>query len=106
VNRGGQPPDSKGTTVRVPHVRELTSKERLLLERLLLHGTAESRGYIEQFPEVTVASRCGCGCPTVDLAVGGRVASLRSPSVILSEARCRRKCLRGRYPSSYMAEKD
>ncbi len=72
--------------LRVPDARERTSKERLLLERLLLHGTAESGPYVEQFPRVTVASRCGCGCPTIDLAVEGRVASLGSPTVILSEA--------------------
>jgi len=71
---------------RVPNIRELTSRERSLIERLLLHGTPASRSYIEQLPRVTVTSRCGCGCPTVDLAVGGRVASLGSPTVILSEA--------------------
>jgi hypothetical protein len=76
----------KDSTLRVPDARDLTSKERLLLQRLLLHGTEKSKPYIEQFPRVTVASRCGCGCPTVDLAVGGRVASLGSPTVILAEA--------------------
>jgi hypothetical protein len=74
------------STLRVPDPRELTSNERLLLERLLSHGTAESGPYIEQVPRVAVASRCGCGCPTIDLAVGGRVASLGSPTAILSEA--------------------
>jgi hypothetical protein len=74
------------TTLRVPDARELTSKERLLLERLLLHGTPESRSYIVQFPSVTVNSRCGCGCPTLDFAVGQRTAAPGSPSVILSEA--------------------
>ncbi len=75
--------DSK---LRVPEARQLTIKERLLLERLLLHGTADSASYAEQVSLVTVASRCGCGCPTVDLAVDGRVTSLDSPTVILSEA--------------------
>jgi len=58
----------------------------MLLERLLAHGTPESRKYADQLPTVTVASRCGCGCPTIDLAVGGHAASLKSPTVILSEA--------------------
>ena len=70
----------------VPDARELTPKERSLLERLLFHGTAESQPYIEQLPRVAVASRCGCGCPTIDLAVGGRAASLGSSTTILSEA--------------------
>lgn len=39
-----------------------------------------------QLPLVSVASRCGCGCPTINLAVDGKVASHRSPSLILSEA--------------------
>lgn len=72
--------------MRVPDLRQLTSKEQELLERLLLQGTAESKGYVEQAPRVTVAARCGCGCPSVDLAVGGREASHSSPTVILSEA--------------------
>ena len=72
--------------MRVPDARELSEKERVLLEQLLLHGTAESKAYVEQLSYVTVASRCGCGCPTIDLAVGGRFVSLASPTVILSEA--------------------
>ena len=67
--------------------RSLTEKERTLLrKRLLTNGTPESRDYAGQLPVITVASRCGCGCPTIDLAVDGRAASLRSPTVILSEA--------------------
>jgi hypothetical protein len=72
--------------MRVPDARELSEKERALLEQLILHGTAESKSYVEQLPHVTVASRCGCGCPTIDLAVTGRVASPGSPSAILGEA--------------------
>lgn len=72
--------------MRVPDARQLTPKERSLLERLLSHGTTESKSYVEQLPLVTVVSRCGCGCPTIDLAVDGRAASHGSPSLILSEA--------------------
>jgi hypothetical protein len=72
--------------MRIPDARQLTTKERSLLERLISHGTEESKIYVEQLPLVTVASRCGCGCPTIDLAVNGRAASHGSPSVILSEA--------------------
>ena len=72
--------------MRVEESRPLTEKERSLIERLLRNGVPESRNYIDQLPQATVASRCGCGCPTIDLAVGGRVASHRSPTVILAEA--------------------
>ena len=69
----------------VPEARELSEKERVLLEQLLLHGKAESTTDVEQLSRVTVASRCGCGCPTIDLAVAGRIAPPGSPSVILSD---------------------
>jgi hypothetical protein len=72
--------------MRIPDVRQLTSKERSLLERLLSHGVAELKSHVDQLPLVTVVSRCGCGCPTIDLAVDGKTASHGSPSLILSEA--------------------
>src|SRR5262245_13669856 len=72
--------------MRVPEDRELTEKERLLIERLLSNGNAESRTYVAQLSRVTVVSRCSCGCPTVDLAVDGRTASLGSATEILGEA--------------------
>ena len=70
----------------VPESRSLTAKEQRLLELLLAHGTTEAKPYLDQLPLVTVASRCGCGCPTISLAVGNRAASPRSGTVILSEA--------------------
>lgn len=70
----------------VADVRPLTPDERCLLEWLLNHGTAEAVSYLEQLPMVSVVSRCGCGCPTIDLAVGGRAAPLSSPTTILAEA--------------------
>jgi hypothetical protein len=72
--------------MRVQERRGLTEKERMLMELLFANGTLESKTYAEQLGRVTVASRCGCGCPTIDLAVEGRTASPRSPTVILSEA--------------------
>jgi hypothetical protein len=71
----------------VKESRDLSEKERILLHRLLAHGTPVSNSYASQLPLVRVASRCGCGCPTISLTVGDRAASPRSPSVILSEAR-------------------
>jgi hypothetical protein len=75
------------TSYRIPEARELTNKERSLLEELLRHGTPASKVYAEQLPHVTVVSRCSCGCPTIDLAVRGQAASPGSPSQVLSEAR-------------------
>src|ERR1700752_3130579 len=72
--------------MRVAESRSLTEQERSLIERLLAHGTPASRSYADQLSRATVRSRCGCGCPTIDLAVGGRAASPGSPTVILAEA--------------------
>jgi hypothetical protein len=74
------------TSYRIPEARELTNKERLLLEEFLRHGTPKSKVYAEQLPYVTVVSRCSCGCPTIDLAVRGQTAPPGSPSQILSDA--------------------
>src|SRR5664280_2474136 len=70
----------------IPDVRPLTTGERQLLEWLLRHGTSEAAAYLEQLPQVSVIARCGCGCPTIDLAVGERAAQLFSPSTILADA--------------------
>jgi hypothetical protein len=70
----------------VPDIRLLTADERQLLEWLLSHGTSEAATYLEQLPRVSVFARCGCGCPSIDLAVGERAAQLFSPSTILADA--------------------
>jgi hypothetical protein len=69
----------------IPDVRALTGDEKRLLEWLLRHGTSEATSYLEQLPSVSVVSHCGCGCPTIDLAVSGRAASLFSPSTMLAD---------------------
>jgi hypothetical protein len=53
---------------------------------LLNHGTPKAASYLEQLPMVSVVSRCGCGCPTVDLAVSGQAAPVSSATTILAEA--------------------
>jgi hypothetical protein len=57
-----------------------------LLEWLLKRGTREAAKYLDQLPNVTVVSRCGCGCPTIDLAVEGDAAPLSSPTTVLADA--------------------
>jgi len=69
----------------IADVRPLTPDESRLLEWLLNHGAPEAESYREQLPMLSVVSRCGCGCPTIDLAVGGRAAMLSSPTTILAD---------------------
>ncbi len=70
----------------IPDVRPVTEDERRLFEWLLYHGTTAGGSYLKQFPSVSVVSRCGCGCPTIDLAVSDRGASLSSATTILADA--------------------
>ena len=49
--------------------RELTGPERALLQWLIQNGTGNSAELMAQLAEARVVSRCGCGCPTIDLAV-------------------------------------
>lgn len=57
---------------RLPERRPLSSEERVLLEWLVANGTPSASRYAAQIPRASVVSRCGCGCPTIDLAVDGR----------------------------------
>ncbi len=66
--------------------RALGDKERELLQRLLKTGTEEAHSYLKQLPETMVAGRCACGCPTLELSVGKKSASLGSPTTVLAEA--------------------
>jgi hypothetical protein len=69
----------------VPENRPLNSEERTLIEWLLANGTPVSAAYLEQLEGLHVGSHCGCGCPTVDLAVGDAQASTTGASQILAD---------------------
>ncbi len=56
---------------RIADRRFLSNEEHALLEWLLAHGGPNAGPYAAQVPRVSVVSRCGCGCPTIDLAVDG-----------------------------------
>ena len=66
--------------------RSLDSREARLLEWLLKNGMAGAEAYLEQVPRVRVVSRCSCGCPTIDLALDGRLSGRKGPSTILADA--------------------
>ena len=70
---------------RIPDDRPLTTEERTLIVWLLEHGIPAAQAYASQLEQVRVVSRCGCGCPTVDLAVSDTQASPRSPSLLLAD---------------------
>jgi hypothetical protein len=69
----------------IPERRGLRADEMQLLAWLLRQNIPASTPYVEQLGELSVVSRCGCGCPTIDFAVGGRAAQPGSPSTILAD---------------------
>jgi len=50
--------------------RSLSSEELALLEWLVDRGRPDAGEYRDQIPKLRVVSKCGCGCPTVDFAIG------------------------------------
>jgi hypothetical protein len=68
----------------VPDDRQLTAAERQLIAWLLDHGSMEAEAYRGQLSRVHVVSRCGCGCPSVDLALTGGFKR-SGPSTILAD---------------------
>jgi hypothetical protein len=66
--------------------RELTEPERALLQWLIQNGTGNATELMAQLAEARVVSRCGCGCPTIDLAIGTRAGSTREGSDIVADA--------------------
>ena len=67
--------------------RDLTISERQLLEWLLENGSSEASNYRPQLTEVKVVGRCSCGCPSIDLGIGGKDSRTVGPSTILCDAR-------------------
>ncbi len=57
----------------------------MLLTWLLEHGEPGATDYLSQIPLVRVVGQCGCGCPTLDLAVAGKEATRGSRSTIVAD---------------------
>ena len=72
--------------VSIREERDLTSRERRLLDWLIRNGTGASQALLEQLGRTRVVSKCGCGCPTIDLAVGDRLAATTGGSEIVADA--------------------
>jgi hypothetical protein len=50
--------------------RPLSEDEIALLQWLVDHGRPDAPKYRSQIPQLRVVSRCGCGCPSIDVAMG------------------------------------
>ena len=54
-----------------PERRPLTQQERDLVRWLIEHAHRDVNELLFQVEMLTVASKCKCGCPTIDFALGG-----------------------------------
>ena len=55
----------------IPDRRALDPDELALARWMLTHGTAEAMAYLQQLEGARVASRCPCGCASIDFEVEG-----------------------------------
>jgi hypothetical protein len=65
--------------------RDLTAEERSLIVWLLDHGLAGANKYLPQVDQARVIGHCSCGCPSIDLAVGGIGPNRRAGMEIVSD---------------------
>jgi len=54
----------------IPESRDLSSDERALVRWLLLHAAGDSSAYLPLVDLIRVCSRCGCGCASLNFAIG------------------------------------
>jgi len=57
----------------IPEDRPLTVRENTLTRWLLEHGIPEAADYLQQLERARVASRCYCGCASINFAISGVV---------------------------------
>jgi hypothetical protein len=61
------------STAAIPEDRPLTEREASLVRWLLEHGIPRATDYLPQLDRAWVASRCYCGCASIDFAIAGVV---------------------------------
>jgi len=70
----------------IPEDRSLTLQEIELVRWLLEHGTpGVAPAFLAQVDQARVASRCPCGCASIDFAIAGRLPPVGAPLQILSD---------------------
>ena len=75
---------SMNDQLHVPDERSLSQEEIGLLEWLLGHKRSDMSQYKAQIPKLRVVSRCACGCPAIDFAIG--TPRRDGPSHIIADA--------------------
>src|SRR4051812_48743027 len=65
--------------------RPLSDEERALVRWLLEHGEPRASQFLSQLEDACVVSRCGCGCASVNFAIGGQTPSCVGGLDVLSD---------------------
>jgi hypothetical protein len=73
------------TATAIPEDRPLTAPEAELVRWLLQHGIPQAAGYLPQLNQARVASRCYCGCASINFAIDGVAPSVGDGISILSD---------------------
>ena len=63
---------AKSHTSSIPEDRLLTDEEKALVAWLLDHGAPKAEAFRHQLQNARVASRCACGCASVDFSIDGK----------------------------------
>ena len=62
--------------------RPLSDEERSLVRWMLEHGESHAPPFLPQLEQARVASRCPCGCASVDFSVAGRRSSVTGMDIL------------------------
>ena len=73
------------SAIPIPEDRPLTAREAALVRWLLEHGSSDALSFLPQLPEAWVASRCYCGCASIDFEIAGAMPSAGAGLQVLSD---------------------
>jgi hypothetical protein len=62
--------------------RPLSDEERSLVRWMLEHGESHAPAFLLQLEQARVASRCRCGCASVDFSVAGKRSSVTGMDIL------------------------
>jgi hypothetical protein len=62
--------------------RPLSDEERFLVHWMLEHGESHAPAFLPQLEQARVASRCRCGCASIDFSVAGKQSSVTGMDIL------------------------
>ena len=62
--------------------RPLSDEEYSLILWMLKHGESHAPAFLPQVEQARVASRCGCGCASVDFSIAGKQSSVTGMDIL------------------------